>query len=376
MPSISTRTDASAAYSASSTAVGRGNASSRPVAGQDEAPVLVAQRTQHVANTGVDRERAVREPAGERLVVDRVPVVEGTDPAVTLRLCEQDLVQGRLVPWVGVAEPPAVAALALDLGDRPEREVQNLEGMPGAQGKEARRLGVVVPGFDLDCGMCAVRDLLVGVEDRLLRARVGGHGETHGHPLGEERAVVRAGQEVSPAAPNDAVARRHGRQDVLERPAAGPPELVRVGVDHPVGVVLGGREARHARDPLGLAHVVTRLAEEPQASRALVPLEDRRRVVGRGIVGRDHEVDPGVQVERDLRVDDVGLVPREERHDDLHGASSPNMLATASTTRSAARPSTTPTTCSTARRRCPASSSGRSSARSIPATTSSKRSAR
>ena len=38
------------------------------------------------------------------------------------------------------------------------------------------------------------------------------------------------------------------------------------------------------------------------------------------IVGRDHEVDPGMQVERDLRVDDVGLVPREERHDDLHGA--------------------------------------------------------
>ena len=130
----------------------------RPVAGQDEAPVLVAQRTQHVANTGVDRERPVREPAGERLVVDRMPVVEGTDPAVALRLVEQDLVHGRLVPWVGLRSHPP-CAFALDLGDRPEREVQNLEGMPGAQGKEARRLGVVVPALRSrlsGCARCAI----------------------------------------------------------------------------------------------------------------------------------------------------------------------------------------------------------------------------
>jgi hypothetical protein len=36
------------------------------------------------------------------------------------------------------------------------------------------------------------------------------------------------------------------------------------------------------------------------------------------IVGRDHEVDAGVQMEPDLRVEDVRLVPREESHHELH----------------------------------------------------------
>ncbi len=40
------------------------------------------------------------------------------------------------------------------------------------------------------------------------------------------------------------------------------------------------------------------------------------------VVRRDHEVDAGVEVEGDLRVDDVRLVPREERHDELHARAS------------------------------------------------------
>ena len=53
-------------------------------------------------------------------------------------------------------------------------------------------------------------------------------------------------------------------------------------------------------------------------SLARVALEDLGRPVLRAVVGRDDEVDAGVEVERDLRVDDVGLVADEERHDELH----------------------------------------------------------
>ena len=72
----------------------------------------------------------------------------------------------------GAAEP-AAARLALELRDRAEREVQHLDRMPGAERLEPRRVGVVVPALDLHLGMRAMRDLLVGVEDRLLVAGVG-----------------------------------------------------------------------------------------------------------------------------------------------------------------------------------------------------------
>ena len=205
---------------------------------------------------------------------------------------------------------------------------------------------------------------------------VGGRREAHRHALREERAVVRARQEVAPAAADDAEAVGHRREHVLQRAAARPPELVRIRVDHPVGAVVGRREPRHPGDPRVLAHVVGRLADEPQDAGALVPLEDLRRPVARRVVDRQDEVDAGMEMECDLRVDDVCLVPREERHHEPHPTGSPTISSAASTTRSAARPSTVPTTCSTARRRAAASSSGCASERSMPATTSSKRSAR
>ena len=48
------------------------------------------------------------------------------------------------------------------------------------------------------------------------------------------------------SAHNDTVVLGHRSEDVLERPGARHPELVRVGVDHPVRAVIGGREACHA----------------------------------------------------------------------------------------------------------------------------------
>ena len=108
-----------------------------------------------------------------------------------------------------------------------------------------------------------------------------------------------------------------------------------------------------------------------EATGPLVPLENLRRpVVGR-VVGRDDEVDARAQVERELRVDDVRLVPRQERHYQPHRAA-PAARTTAATTRSAARPSTSPTIADTTPARSADSSAGWASERSIPETTSSK----
>ena len=162
------------------------------------------------------------------------------------------------------SQPPC--ALRPSCATERKREVEDLERVPGAERHRApapRR-----------CGSPP--------RSRLLRARggrpSGGRGRSSPcRPDGpgvarrtvirsaKKRAVVRPRQEVAPAATDDAEPSRHRREDVLQRPAAGPPELVRVRVDHPVGVVLGRGEPRHPRHPLVLAHVVARLAEEPQA---------------------------------------------------------------------------------------------------------------
>ena len=51
---------------------------------------------------------------------------------------------------------------------------------------------------------------------------------------------------------------------------------------------------------------------------ALVALENVDGAVLGEVIRRDHEVDPRVQVERDLRIDDVRLVASEECHHDPH----------------------------------------------------------
>lgn len=63
-------------------------------------------------------------------------------------------------------------------------------------------------------------------------------GKSHGHSLGEVRAVVGSRRKVSPDPAHHAEARRHRCEHVLEAPAARPPELVGVGVEDPVGTEL------------------------------------------------------------------------------------------------------------------------------------------
>ena len=50
-------------------------------------------------------------------------------------------------------------------------------------------------------------------------------------------------------------------------------------------------------------------------------LENLRRSVARAVVGRDHEVHPGGEVEREVGVHDVRLVPDKQRQHDLHAGS-------------------------------------------------------
>ena len=145
--------------------------------------------------------------------------------------------------------------------------------------------------------------------------------------VGSSRAVMRSAKKRSSSgrgtkfrhAPRTTPKRvGNGREQLAEVASPRPPELVGVGVEDPVRAELGRREARHARHPLALAKVVARLADQMQVSLARVALEDLGRSVLGAVVGRDDEVDAGVQVERDLRVDDVRLVADEERHDELH----------------------------------------------------------
>ena len=283
--------------------------------------------------------------------------------------------QSRLV---GRVAKPATLCLALQSA-RAERneKCRTSSGCQARKRLETRCLGVVVPRLDLDLGVRAMRDLLVGVEDRLLRRPDA--------PGAARRTVMRSAKK-DPSSGRG----RKWRQQPRTTPYRSGTVASTSFNDPPRGhqnssasawstqsascSVAASRAMRVTHSAWRMSSLGSRRSRS--TARALVPLENLGRPVARGVVRRDHEVDAGVQVVRELRVDDVRLVAREERHDELHGASLPRPSTTASTTRSAARPSTVPTTCSTARRRSAASSSGRSSARSIPATTSSKLSAR
>ena len=82
----------------------------------------------------------------------------------------------------------------------------------------------------------------------------------------QRRTVIRSAKngvavgprdEVAPGAANDAVAHRNDRENLLEAPGLWPPELVGIGVEHPVRTEVGRCQPRHPRDPLALAKVVT-----------------------------------------------------------------------------------------------------------------------
>ncbi len=104
-----------------------------------------------------------------------------------------------------------------------------------------------------------------------------------------------------------------------ERAAPGPPELVGVARDHPVGPVLDGGQPGHARHPL-------RLAKHLRAPRGCTTTRVVASVLARGsrtsrpraVIGDDHEVDPAGEVVAKPHVDEVCLVPDEQGHDDAH----------------------------------------------------------
>ena len=201
---------------------------------------------------------------------------------------------------------------------RAEREVEALDREPAAERRERA----------VDQGVVAARQLGSRDAPRWTTLRIGLYSDA-GSLIGasaENRTVIRSAKSSVPRTraedaeerPDRPVARRHGREHLGQRRAARPPELVRVRVDHPVGAVLGRRETRHARHPLVLAKVLAGLADEVDVPRARVSLEHLGRAVLRPVVGRDHQVGAGVEVEREPLLDDVDLVPREQRHDQRH----------------------------------------------------------
>ena len=129
---------------------------------------------------------------------------------------------------------------------------------------------------------------------------------------------VRSRGERPEERPDRPVARRNRVEHVCERRATRPPELVGVGVDHPVRAELGCRQPGHARDPLVLPQIVAVLADEVDVPFTCVALENVRRPVLRAVVGRDDEIGARVQVKREPGVDDIRLVAREECHDERH----------------------------------------------------------
>src|SRR5205823_15043694 len=89
-------------------------------------------------------------------------------------------------------------------------------------------------------------------------------------------------------------------------------------VDDPAAPELRRRQPRHARHPLALSETFGGLADQVQTTFTRERLEDLGRTVAGRVVRRDHEVDPSVEVEGHLRVDDVRLVARKHGEYELH----------------------------------------------------------
>src|SRR5215210_8868085 len=96
-----------------------------------------------------------------------------------------------------------------------------------------------------------VRDAPMGELGRSVRTALTNH-----HAIGERTGPIRAGNELRPRRGEGLVALGNIVKGVPEGPRDRPPELVRVVVDHPIGVELGGGEPGHMSDPVGLPLVV------------------------------------------------------------------------------------------------------------------------
>ena len=73
--------------------------------------------------------------------------------------------------------------------------------------------------------------------------------------------------------------------------------------------MLGRSETCQVGHPLGLLNTSVVPADEPQIACARIRLEDLGSAVHRAVIDRNHKVDAGVQMVRDLGVDNVRLVP-------------------------------------------------------------------
>ena len=86
--------------------------------------------------------------------------------------------------------------------------------------------------------------------------------ETHGHPLGEV-LVAGSRDRRHEGTPRPSPYRGGTAESTSgQRRPARPPELVRVGIDHPVRPGFSPQEPRHARHPLVLTKVLARLANQ------------------------------------------------------------------------------------------------------------------
>ena len=277
-------------------------------------PLPLAQRAQRIAKTDVDDERPLPKAALERVLIDDERVVELLEPAFIDQRANAVVVGARGLSWPDLL----MGVLPLALLEAPNREVEELDRVPAPQGHERRVDQALRTDRHVHVRIGPVDDLQIRPEEapRIVDRR--GTGDAHGHPLGERRLAPWARYEVAEQGADDAVAGRNRREDVLQRVSARPPELVGVAVDDPVRAELRRRQSPHASDPVGLPQVLTVLADQMEVAPLGVRLEDLGRAVLREVVGRDHEVDTRIEVEVDLRVDDVRLVPREECHHELH----------------------------------------------------------
>ena len=248
-------------------------------------------------------------------VVDDERRVERVQLAGTVGVVRLGHVAGDALLRVPLERDELRDVLPSALLERPDGEVEDLDRVPASERDEIGGERLVVAAADPHVGAGAMRRLEMRAERMGMEAR---RAETRRHALREEPPVVRARHERPPGPTDGAEPLWDGSEQLLEAAAARMPELVGVRVEDPVGAEVGRREPCHPRDPLALAQVVARLADQVEHAVALVPLENLGRPVLRAVVRGDDEVDAGVEVVRDLRIDDVGLVADEECHDELH----------------------------------------------------------
>ena len=179
--------------------------------------------------------------------------------------------------------------------------MEDLDREPASERTAAPERLVISP-TDPDVGARPVNGLQVRAQWMRMETR-----RAVGEPSSVPRrtlAVVRARYEVAPRPAHDAVAVRHRGKQVLQALARGHQNssasaLITQSASNSVAASRA-MLVTHSR----LAEVVAGLADQVETPSDALALEDLRRSVLGPVVGRDHEVDAGAQMMRDLRVDE------------------------------------------------------------------------